>query len=157
MQDHSFKEGIEEPRSWAMREARKVLERIQKYPSQKGYVVFETGYGPSGLPHIGTYCGVVRTKMVQNSLAMLTDFPSKLFVVSDDMDGMRRDSRQRPKRKNARAVYANATDRDVPDPFEKCDSYGHYMNAQLRAFLDELGFEYEFKSATDLYKKERRA
>ena len=119
----------------------------------KGYVVFETGYGPSPTTH----WHVLRSsssKMVQNSLAMLTDFPSKLFVVSDDMDGMRKIPDNIPNVKMLEQ-YMQMPLTDVPDPFEKCDSYGHYMNAQLRAFLDELGFEYEFKSATDLYKKRR--
>ena len=138
-------------RSWAIAEAQKVVERIKKFPPKNGYVMFETGYGPSGLPHIGTYCEVIRTKMVQNALALLSDVPSKLIVVSDDMDGMRKIPDNVP---NAKMLepFMQMPLTSVPDPFEKCESYGHYMNSRLREFLDEFGFEYEFKSATDLYK-----
>jgi lysyl-tRNA synthetase class 1 len=140
-----------ESEAWPFELARKLLERIGNKAPEKGYVLFETGYGPSGLPHIGTYGEVVRTKMVQNAFEKLSDIPTKLFVVSDDMDGLRKVPDNIP---DARTLDAHLQEplTSVPDPFGKCQSYGHYMNERLKQFLDHFGFEYEFKSATELYK-----
>ena len=76
--------------SWPFEEARNILSRINNQTPKKGYVLFETGYGPSGLPHIGTFCEVARTIMVRNAFSLISDIPTKLFVVSDDMDGLRK-------------------------------------------------------------------
>lgn len=147
----SLKSFATSSKSWAVLEAQKVVERVKKFPPKHGHVIFETGYGPSGLPHIGTYCEVVRTKMVQNAFSLLSDMPTKLVVVSDDMDGMRKipDNVPNP---DMLEQYLQMPLTNVPDPFGKCQSYGHYMNSKLIEFLNEFGFEYEFKSATDLYK-----
>src|SRR5690606_36076644 len=128
-----------------------VLERHQKNP--KDVVVFETGYGPSGLPHIGTFGEVVRTSMVRHAFRVLTGdkIKTKIICVSDDMDGMRKipDNIPNPE---ALAPYLQRPLTDVPDPFGTHDSFAAHNNARLRAFLDSFGFEYEFKSATELYK-----
>ncbi len=137
-------------KSWAFAEARQVLNRINHKVPEKGYVLFETGYGPSGLPHLGTYLEVVRTKMVQNAFAMLSDIPTKLFVVSDDMDGLRKIPSNVPNQSMLeQSMQMPLT--SVPDPFGKCKSYGQYMNERLKEFLDRFEFEYEFKSSTELY------
>lgn len=147
----SIKNLAQESKAWPFELARKILKRINNKVPDKGYVLFETGYGPSGLPHIGTYGEVVRTKMVQNAFKKLSDIPTKIFVVSDDMDGLRQIPTNIP---NAQTLEAHLQEplTSVPDPFGKCQSYGDYMNEQLKEFLDRFKFEYEFKSATDLYK-----
>jgi lysyl-tRNA synthetase class 1 len=138
-------------KSWAFTEALRVLNRIAHKVPNKGYVLFETGYGPSGLPHLGTYLEVVRTKMVQNAFAMLSDIPSRLFVVSDDMDGLRKIPDNIPNQHMLeQSLQLPLT--SVPDPFGKCGSYGQYMNERLKEFLDRFGFEYEFRSSTELYR-----
>jgi lysyl-tRNA synthetase class 1 len=138
-------------KSWAVAEALRVLDRVNHKVPEKGYVLFETGYGPSGLPHIGTYMEVVRTKMVQNAFEKISDIPTKLFVVSDDMDGLRKVPENLPNQSMLeQSLQLPLT--SVPDPFGKCKSYGHYMNERLREFLDRFEFEYEFKSSTELYR-----
>ncbi len=116
-----------------------------------GEVIFETGYGPSGLPHIGTFGEVARTTWVRHAFQMMSDIPTRLIAISDDMDGLRKVPDNVP---NKEMVAANLGKplTSIPDPFGTADSYGHNMNARLRAFLDTFGFDYEFKSATDLYK-----
>ncbi len=119
-------------------------------------VIFETGYGPSGLPHIGTFGEVVRTTMVRHAFETLTEgrFPTRLICVSDDMDGMRKipDTVPNPQ---ALEAYLQKPLTSVPDPFGTHESYGRHMNARLCAFLDQFGFQYEFISATDCYKSGR--
>ncbi len=119
-------------------------------------VIFETGYGPSGLPHIGTFGEVVRTTMVRHAFEVLTadQYATRLICVSDDMDGMRKipDTVPNPK---ALEPYLQQPLTVVPDPFGTHDSYGRHMNARLCAFLDQFGFKYEFLSATDCYKSGR--
>ena len=119
-------------------------------------VVFETGYGPSGLPHMGTFGEVARTTMVRNAFRALTDdaMPTRLISFSDDMDGLRKVPPGLP---NPALLEANL-DRPltvVPDPFGTHESFGHHNNARLRAFLDSFGFDYEFVSATDCYRSGR--
>ena len=140
-------------KSWPFEEARKILERIKGKVPEKGYVLFETGYGPSGLPHIGTFGEVARTTMVRRAFEALTDgaIPTRLFCVSDDMDGMRKVPENLPQQEMLNE-HLHKPLTAVPDPFGTHESYGAHMNARLRAFLDHFGFEYEFKSATDLYK-----
>jgi lysyl-tRNA synthetase class 1 len=135
-------------------EARAAVERFAALADRS--VLFETGYGPSGLPHIGTFGEVARTTMVRTAFRALTDdaIPTKLICFSDDMDGMRKVPPNLP---NQELLAANI-DRPltvVPDPFGEHESFGHHNNARLRAFLDAFGFEYEFVSATDCYRSGR--
>ena len=141
-----------ESKAWPFELARNILKRINNKLPKKGYVLFCTGYGPSGLPHIGTYCEVVRTKMVQNTFELLSDMPTKLMVISDDMDGLRKIPDNVP---NAKMLESHLQKplTEVPDPFGTDQSYGDHMNARCKEFLDKFGFAYEFKSATELYKK----
>ncbi len=143
-------------RAWPFEEARKLLERIEKKPSvlDKGYLLFETGYGPSGLPHIGTFGEVARTTMVRHAFSLLSDVKTRLFSFSDDMDGLRKVPDNIPNKEMVRQHLGKPLTQ-VPDPFEKFESFGHHNNAMLRSFLDRFGFEYEFQSATEWYKSGR--
>ncbi|MEZ5937486.1 MAG: lysine--tRNA ligase [Hyphomonadaceae bacterium] len=144
-------------KAWPFEQARELKKRIEglekKGRAKDQPVVFETGYGPSGLPHIGTFGEVVRTTMVRRAFEELTDgaYSTRLICVSDDMDGMRKvpDTVPNPERL---AAFLQKPLTDVPDPFGTHESYGAHMNARLRAFLDSFGFQYEFASATELYK-----
>ena len=140
----------EDARSWPFEEARKLVARIGGRSPAKGYVLFETGYGPSGLPHIGTFGEVVRTQMVRHAFGLLSEVPSRLFAFSDDMDGLRKVPDNIP---NPRAMepHLGKPLTAIPDPFGTHDSFGDHNNARLRAFLDRFGFDYEFKSATACY------
>ncbi len=138
--------------SWPFEEAKAILSRIQNKTPKKGYVLFETGYGPSGLPHIGTFGEVARTIMVQNAFCLISNIPTKLYVVSDDMDGLRKVPDNLPNPEMLKENLGKPLSA-IPDPFGTHQSYGHHMNARLIAFLDRFGFKYEFHSATDLYKK----
>lgn len=137
-------------KAWPFEEARKLVERFRKAPPAKGYVLFETGYGPSGLPHLGTFQEVARTCMVMRAFQEMSELPVKLFCVSDDMDGMRKIPENLPNQEML-AEHLHKPLTKVPDPFGCHDSYGAHMNNKLREFLDHFGFEYEFKSATELY------
>ncbi len=139
------------PSSWAFQEAKSILDRYSAKKPYKGYVLFETGYGPSGLPHIGTFGEVARTTMVMHAFSKLSDLPVKLYAFSDDMDGLRKVPENIPNRDMV-ATHIGKPLTSIPDPYGVAESYGHYMNAKLREFLDHFGFSYEFKSATDCYK-----
>jgi lysyl-tRNA synthetase class 1 len=141
-------------KAWPFEEARKVLARLGDRPPPKGYVLFETGYGPSGLPHIGTFGEVVRTTMVRQAFARLSDIKARLFAFSDDMDGLRKVPDNIPNKEMV-AQHLGKPLTSVPDPFGTHPSFGEHNNARLRAFLDSFGFEYEFQSATDWYKSGR--
>ncbi len=137
-----------ESKAWPFEEARKLLKR---YPQGKADpVLFETGYGPSGLPHIGTFNEVLRTTMVRRAYEALTGAPTRLIAFSDDMDGLRKVPDNVPNREML-ARYLGHPLTKVPDPFEKHESFAHHNNAMLRDFLDRFGFEYEFASSTDYY------
>ena len=138
-------------RAWPFEEARRILKRYQTAPPEKGFVLFETGYGPSGLPHIGTFGEVARTSMIRRAFQMLSDIPTKLVCFSDDMDGMRKvpDNVPNPELLGA---HLNKPLTTVPDPFGKYESFGHHNNAMLRRFLDTFGFDYDFVSATEFYR-----
>ncbi|MGN0932814.1 lysine--tRNA ligase [Falsigemmobacter intermedius] len=138
-------------KAWPFEEARKILKRYEKKAPEKGYVLFETGYGPSGLPHIGTFGEVARTTMIRRAFEAISDIPTRLICFSDDMDGMRKVPENVP---NQELLQANVQKplSAVPDPFGEYDSFGGYNNAMLRRFLDTFGFEYEFYSATEFYK-----
>ncbi len=141
-------------KAWPFEEARKLVKRFQKAPPEKGYVLFETGYGPSGLPHIGTFGEVARTTMVRRAFEALSDIPTKLICFSDDMDGMRKVPGNVPN-PEALQEYLQLPLSAVPDPFGEYDSFGDHNNAMLRRFLDTFGFEYEFISSTEFYKSGR--
>lgn len=137
--------------AWPFVQAREILKRIGNKTPKKGYVLFETGYGPSGLPHIGTFGEVVRTTMVRKAFELISDIPTRLFCVSDDMDGMRKIPDTIPN-KEEYVKYMDLPLTSIPDPFGTHESFGHNMNSRLRAFLDKYHFEYEFISATECYK-----
>jgi len=138
-------------KAWPFEEARRVLKRYEKAPPEKGYVLFETGYGPSGLPHIGTFGEVLRTTMIQRAFEILSDIPTRLICFSDDMDGMRKVPGNVPNQEML-AEHLQKPLTAVPDPFGTHDSFGDHNNAMLRRFLDTFGFQYTFYSATEFYK-----
>jgi len=141
-------------KAWPFEEARRVLKRYEKKAPEKGFVLFETGYGPSGLPHIGTFGEVARTTMIRRAFELISDIPTKLICFSDDMDGMRKVPDNVPNPEMLREHLQRPLT-SVPDPFGTHESFGHHNNAMLRRFLDTFGFEYEFISATDFYKSGR--
>ena len=138
-------------KAWPFEEARAVLKRYEKSPPEKGYVLFETGYGPSGLPHIGTFGEVLRTTMIKRAFEEISDIPTKLICFSDDLDGMRKVPGNVPQQ-DMLAEHMHKPLTSVPDPFGTHESFGHHNNAMLRRFLDTFGFEYEFYSAREFYK-----
>ena len=139
-------------KAWPFEEARKVAARLAK--SGKGSALFETGYGPSGLPHIGTFGEVARTSWVRRAFELLTGMPSRLIAFSDDMDGLRKVPDNVPN-KEMLAQHLGRPVTAIPDPFGTHESFGHHNNARLRAFLDAFGFEYEFASSSDYYRSGR--
>lgn len=145
------KANIEKTNSWPFVEAKKILRERKKYIDQKGKIILQTGYGPSGLPHIGTFGEVARTSMVLNALNYLTDIPKEIITFSDDMDGLRKVPENIPnKDKLINCLHKPLT--DIPDPFGKFQSYGEHNNEMLKKFLDKFNFKYTFKSSTQLYK-----
>ncbi len=138
-----------ESKAWPFEEARKLLKRVQK--SGKKSVLFETGYGPSGLPHIGTFGEVARTTMVRRAFELMSDVSTRLMCFSDDMDGMRKIPDNVPD-KGFLVPHLHKPLTSVPNPFGGgYESFGHHNNAMLRRFLDTFKFDYEFASATDYY------
>ncbi len=137
-------------KAWPFEEARRVLKRYASKPPQKGYVLFETGYGPSGLPHIGTFGEVLRTTMIKRAFEEISDIPTRLVCFSDDLDGMRKVPGNVPQQEML-AEHMHKPLTAVPDPFGTHESFGHHNNAMLRRFLDTFGFEYEFYSAKEFY------
>ncbi len=146
---------IQDAKAWPFEEARRLIQRLDKLPGGKEKtVLFETGYGPSGLPHIGTFGEVARTTMVRHAFEVLTEGKRKtrLLCFSDDMDGMRKIPDNVPD-KAFLEPHLHKPLTVVPNPFGgNYESFGHHNNAMLRRFLDTFGFEYEFASATDYYK-----
>jgi lysyl-tRNA synthetase, class I len=140
-------------RAWPFEEARKLLKRLEKHP-EKTEILFETGYGPSGLPHIGTFGEVARTSWVRRAFALMSDVPTRLVAFSDDMDGLRKVPDNVPNQEMLRE-YLGKPLTAIPDPFGTHSSFGAHNNAQLKAFLDRFGFEYEFLSATECYRAGR--
>jgi lysyl-tRNA synthetase, class I len=141
-------------KAWPFEEARKLVKRYAKGAPDKGYVLFETGYGPSGLPHIGTFGEVARTTMVRQAFEVLSDIPTTLLCFSDDMDGMRKVPGNVPNQAQM-AEDLNLPLSVVRDPFGTHDSFAAHNNARLNALLDSFGFEYEFASSSDYYKSGR--
>ena len=144
-------------KAWPFEEARKLLERVKRDEAQgkaKPYILFETGYGPSGLPHIGTFGEVARTSWVRRAFQELSDRPTKLIAFSDDMDGMRKVPPNVPNQEKLREFLGQPLTK-VPDPFGTHESFAAHNNARLRAFLDSFGFDYEFLSSTECYRSGR--
>jgi lysyl-tRNA synthetase class 1 len=152
--DPASAEAAQTASAWPFEEARKLVERLKR--TGKKEALFETGYGPSGLPHIGTFGEVARTSMVRHAFRVLTgdQIPTRLFAFSDDMDGLRKVPDNVPN-KDLLASALGKPLTQVPDPFGTHESFGHHNNARLRAFLDAFGFDYEFLSATECYRSGR--
>ena len=140
--------------AWPFEEARKLIARLERRP--KDEILFETGYGPSGLPHIGTFGEVARTTMVRRAFETLTEgrVKTRLIAFSDDMDGLRKVPDNVPNKAMLASHLGKPLTR-IPDPFGTHDSFGAHNNARLRAFLDAFGFEYDFASSTDYYRSGR--
>jgi lysyl-tRNA synthetase class 1 len=147
-----MREFAEKSGAWPFEEARKIVTRLKRAPKEKEEVIFETGYGPSGLPHIGTFGEVARTTMVRHAFRVLTDdkIRTRLIAFSDDMDGLRKVPDNVPN-KDMLAQHLGKPLTRVPDPFGTHGSFGAHNNARLRAFLDRFGFDYEFLSSTECY------
>jgi lysyl-tRNA synthetase class 1 len=143
--------------AWPFEEARKVVARLERRAAQgkpNDNVLFETGYGPSGLPHIGTFGEVARTTWVRHAFEQMSDVKTRLVAFSDDMDGLRKVPGNVPN-PDMLAENLGKPLTSVPDPFGTHESYGAHNNARLRAFLDRFGFQYEFLSSTECYKSGR--
>ena len=142
---------IDKTNSWPFIEAKKVLRERKKFIDKKGKIILQTGYGPSGLPHIGTFGEVARTSMLVNALDQLTDIPKEIITFSDDMDGLRKIpeniANQDKLTQNLHKPLTN-----VPDPFGKFSSFGEHNNEMLKDFLNKFNFKYTFNSSTKLYK-----
>ena len=145
------KANIEKTNAWPIVEAKRVLKERKNDIESKGKIILQTGYGPSGLPHIGTFGEVARTSMVVNALNQLTDLPKEIITFSDDMDGLRKIPSNIPNQEDLKNnLHKPLT--EVPDPFEKFNSFGEHNNEMLKNFLNKFNFKYTFKSSTELYK-----
>jgi len=146
----SLREAAEVSKAWPFEEARKLIARLER--SKKSEVIFETGYGPSGLPHIGTFGEVARTTMVRHAFRALTGdtVRTRLIAFSDDMDGLRKAPDNIPNREMV-SRHLGKPLTQVPDPFGEYASFAAHNNARLRSFLDQFGFDYEFMSSTEAY------
>jgi lysyl-tRNA synthetase class 1 len=149
-ENHKCREAAESSPAWPFEEARKIVDRLKRL--NKKTATFATGYGPSGLPHMGTFGEVVRTSMVRHAFRILTNdqIPTHLIVFSDDMDGLRKVPDNVPNQDLLKANL-NKPLTSVPDPFACHESFAHHNNAMLRSFLDSFGFKYTFLSATECY------
>ena len=145
------KTNIDKTNAWPFVEAKKLLRERKKNIENKGKIILQTGYGPSGLPHIGTFGEVARTSMIVNALNHLTDLPKEIITFSDDMDGLRKVPENIPNPEKLKKNL-NKPLTQVPDPFEKFNSFGEHNNEMLKNFLDKFKFEYSFKSSSVLYK-----
>ena len=143
---------IQTTSSWPFVEARKLIKERQKIYEKKGKITLQTGYGPSGLPHIGTFAEVARTTMMVNAIKQIIDIPTEIITFSDDMDGLRKVpdniSNKEILEKNLHKPLTS-----IPDPFKKFKSFGEHNNEMLKSFLNKFKFNYIFKSSTDTYKK----
>ena len=145
------KANIEKTNSWPFVEAKRIIRDRKKSIDKKGKIILQTGYGPSGLPHIGTFGEVARTSMIVNALNHLTDIPKEIITFSDDMDGLRKIPDNVPNQKIlSENLHKPLT--DIPDPFGKFKSFGQHNNEMLINFLNAFKFKYKFKSSTELYK-----
>ncbi|WP_344695506.1 lysine--tRNA ligase [Sphingomonas rosea] len=150
MTDDALRSAALTSKAWPFEEARKLVARYPQGKPNGEPVIFETGYGPSGLPHIGTFTEVLRTTWVRRAYEALTGAPTRLIAFSDDMDGLRKVPDNVPNGEVLAAALGKPLTK-VPDPFGCHDSFAHHNNALLRQFLDRFGFDYEFMSATDAY------
>ena len=145
------KDNLDKTNAWPFVEAKKLLRERKTYIEKKGKIILQTGYGPSGLPHIGTFGEVARTSMLVNALNQISDLPKEIITFSDDMDGLRKIPDNVPDseilKKNLHKPLTQ-----VPDPFKKFKSFGEHNNEMLKIFLDKFNFNYTFKSSTQLYK-----
>src|SRR5271166_6678097 len=150
MNPNELRSLAEQSNAWPFEQAKAIVARLKKKP--KDEVLFETGYGPSGLPHIGTFGEVARTTMVRHAFRVLTEdkIKTRLLAFSDDMDGLRKVPDNVPNKELLERHLGQPLTR-IPDPFGTHDSFGAHNNARLRAFLDSFGFEYEFASSTEYY------
>ena len=143
---------IQATSAWPFVEARKLIKERKKIFEKKGKITLQTGYGPSGLPHIGTFAEVARTTMMVNAIKQIIDIPTEIITFSDDMDGLRKVPNNIPNKeileKNLHKPLTS-----VPDPFKKFKSFGEHNNEMLKNFLDTFKFNYTFKSSTDTYQK----
>jgi lysyl-tRNA synthetase class 1 len=143
---------IQATSSWPFVEARKLVKERKKIFEKNGKITLQTGYGPSGLPHIGTFGEVARTTMMVNAIKQIIDIPTEIVTFSDDMDGLRKVPDNVPNKeileKNLHKPLTS-----VPDPFKKYKSFGEHNNEMLKQFLNEFNFNYTFKSSTEIYKK----
>ena len=145
------KANIEKTNAWPFVEAKKILREREKNIDQKGKIILQTGYGPSGLPHIGTFGEVARTSMVVNALNQLTNIPKEIITFSDDMDGLRKVPDNVPNQEMLnKNLHKPLT--AIPDPFNKFGSFGEHNNEMLKKFLNQFNFKYNFMSSTELYK-----
>ncbi len=143
---------IQTTSSWPFVEARKLIKERKKIYEKKGRITLQTGYGPSGLPHIGTFAEVARTTMMVNAIKQLVDIPTEIITFSDDMDGLRKIPDNVPNKEMLeKNLHKPLT--SVPDPFKKYNSFGEHNNEMLKKFLNEFKFSYNFKSSTEIYKK----
>src|SRR5215213_7623086 len=149
--DPALAEAAQTSAAWPFEEAKKLVQRLERLGKREA--LFATGYGPSGLPHIGTFGEVARTSMVRHAFRVLTNdaVPTRLVAFSDDMDGLRKVPDNIPN-KDLVTAYLGKPLTQVPDPFGTHESFGHHNNARLQGFLDRFGFDYEFLSATDCYR-----
>ena len=136
--------------SWPFQEARLILKKINKKP-EKGYILFQSGYGASGLPHIGTLGEVSRTQMIMNAFGKISDIPTKLITFSDDYDALRKVPENLPNQKMLKENLGKPVS-SIPDPFGKYQTFADNVNNKLKSFLDNFGIKFELKSATELYK-----
>jgi lysyl-tRNA synthetase class 1 len=143
---------IQNTSAWPFVEARKIVKERKKHFEKKGKIILQTGYGPSGLPHIGTFAEVARTTMMVNAIKTIIDIPTEIITFSDDMDGLRKVPDNIPNKeileKNLHKPLTS-----IPDPFNKYASFGEHNNEMLKSFLDKFNFNYTFKSSTENYKK----
>ena len=145
------KDNLDKTNAWPFVEAKKMLRERKSFIEKKGKIILQTGYGPSGLPHIGTFGEVARTSMMVNALKQLTEIPTEIITFSDDMDGFRKVPENVPNQELLKKnLHKPLT--QVPDPFKKFSSFGEYNNQMLMDFLDKFKFEYSFKSSSALYK-----
>ncbi len=145
------KENLDKTSAWPFVEAKKLLRERKSLIEKKGKITLQTGYGPSGLPHIGTFGEVARTSMMVNALNQMSDFPTEIITFSDDMDGLRKVPDNIPNKKLLDDnLHKPLT--QVPDPFEKFNSFGEHNNEMLKTFLDSFKFKYKFQSSSILYK-----
>ncbi len=145
------KEVLDKTSAWPFVEAKKMLRERKSFIEKKGKITLQTGYGPSGLPHIGTFGEVARTSMMVNALKQLTDLPTEIITFSDDMDGLRKVPENIPNQ-NLLNENLHKPLTEVPDPFGKFNSFGEHNNEMLKDFLNSFNFKYTFKSSTELYK-----